>query len=67
MASGAPSKEQLPMLGGQKIKQRKRYEKVKNDPVAFAEAVIKGLNETDGSVDDIYRYLDQAGGQLDYR
>lgn len=55
------------MLGGQKIKQRKRYEKVKNDPVAFAEAVIKGLNETDGSVDDIYRYLDQAGGQLDYR
>ena len=64
---GTATKEQLPTLAGKKIKTRKRDEKVKYDPNAFAEQVITGLNETDGSLDGISKYLDTTGGQMDYR
>ena len=66
----APSgggKEQLPTLAGKRIKTRKRDEKVKHDPNAFAEQLIAGLNETDGNMEEIAKYLDTMGGQLDYR
>lgn len=63
----APTKEQLPTLAGKKIKTRKRDEKVKYDPTSFAEQVIAGLNETDGSKEEIAKYLDSTGGQIDYR
>lgn len=72
MAAPAPTastatKEQLPTLAGKKIKTRKRDEKVKYDPTAFAEQVIAGLNETDGSIEEMAKYLDTSGGQMDYR
>ena len=63
----APTKEQLPTLAGKKIKTRKRDEKVKYDPTSFVETVIAGLNETDGSMEEIAKYLDTTGGQMDYR
>lgn len=65
--SGTATKEQLPTLAGKKIKTRKRDEKVKYDPTAFADQVIAGLNETDGSMEEIAKYLDATGGQIDYR
>lgn len=65
--SGTATKEQLPTLAGKKIKTRKRDEKVKYDPNAFAEQVITGLNETDRTMDGIAKYLDTTGGQMDYR
>ena len=63
----APTKEQLPTLAGKKIKTRKRDEKVKYDPTSFVEQVITGLNETDGSMEEISKFLDATGGQMDYR
>ena len=65
--SGTTTKEQLPTLAGKKIKTRKRDEKIKYDPNAFADQVISGLNETDGSMEEIAKYLDTTGGQMDYR
>lgn len=65
--STASTKEQLPTLAGKKIKTRKRDEKVKYDPTSFADQVIAGLNETDGSMEEIAKYLDSTGGQTDYR
>lgn len=56
-----------PTLAGEKFKTRKRDEKQKFDPSAFAEQLITGVNETDGSLDEISKFLDQTGGQLDYR
>lgn len=64
---GGPTKEQLPTLAGKRIKTRKRDEKVKHDPNAFAEQLIAGLNETDGNMEGIAKYIDTMGGQLDYR
>lgn len=65
-ASG--TKEQLPTLGGQRIKQRKRDEKVKHDPTSFADIIITGMNETDGSMEEISKFIDKkGGGELDYR
>ncbi len=65
--SGGGGKEQLPTLAGKRIKQRKRDEKVKHDPNAFAEQLITGLNDTDGNMEEMAKYLDTMGGQLDYR
>ena len=64
---GGTTKEQLPTLAGKRIKTRKRDEKVKHDPYAFSEQLIKGLNELDGNMEDIAKYLDTMGGQMDYR
>lgn len=65
--TGTATKEQLPTLAGKKIKTRKRDEKIKYDPNSFAEQVITGLNDTDGSMEEIAKYLDSTGGQTDYR
>ncbi len=65
--TGTAAKEQLPTLAGKKIKTRKRDEKVKYDPTAFADQVIAGLNDTGGSMEEISKYLDTTGGQVDYR
>ena len=61
------TKEQLPTLAGKKIKTRKRDEKVKYDPTSFVEQVVTGLNETDGTMEEIAKYLDSSGAQMDYR
>ena len=65
--TGTTTKEQLPTLAGKKIKTRKRDEKVKYDPNSFAEQLITGMNETDGSMEEIAKYLDASGAQMDYR
>ena len=64
MASGG---KELPTLTGQKFKTRKRDEKVKYDAASFCESVISGLNRSDGSLEEAYKYLDGAGSTLDYR
>ncbi len=56
-----------PTLAGEKFKTRKRDERTKFDPTSFAEQLITGINETDGSIEEIAKYLDQAGSLLDYR
>lgn len=66
-APATTTKEQLPTLAGKRIKTRKRDEKVKHDPNAFAEQLITGLNDLDGSMEEIAKYLDAMGGQMDYR
>lgn len=65
MATGAG--KELPSLSGHKFKTRKRDEKVKYDAADFCEKVIGGLNGTGGGLEEIYKYLDQAGSSLDYR
>ncbi len=59
--------KERPTLAGEKFKTRKRDERTKFDPSAFAEQLITGMNETDGSLEEIAKYLDQSGNQLDYR
>ena len=59
--------KERPTLAGEKFKTRKRDEKTKFDPTSFAEQLITGINETDGSLEEIAKYLDQTGSQLDYR
>jgi len=66
MASQA-GKAELPTLGGTRIKTRKRDEKVKYDPTTFCEQVILGLNATGGGLEEVSKYLDQGGDQLNYR
>ena len=61
------TKEVKPTLGGTKFKTRKRDEKVKLDVTSFAEQLIAGLKENCGTLDDVRRFLDSAGSQLDYR
>lgn len=59
-------KAERPTLSGQRIKTRKRDEKEKYDPIGFRDQLLQGLqDQTD--VDQISRFLDQAGGKLDYR
>ena len=56
-----------PSSQGHRYKARKRDEKVKYDAVAFCDAIISNLNENEGNLEEISRYLDQAGSTLDYR
>ncbi|XP_031564656.1 basic leucine zipper and W2 domain-containing protein 1-like [Actinia tenebrosa] len=61
-------KQQKPTLSGQRIKTRKRDEKEKQDPLAFRDVIISGLNEK--PVDDleqIAKFLDISGGKQNYR
>lgn len=55
------------MLSGQRIKTRKRDEREKYDPTGFRDAVIAGLEKTEGDLEQISKYLDSAGNKLDYR
>ncbi|CAD7092026.1 unnamed protein product [Hermetia illucens] len=60
-------KTERPVLSGQRIKTRKRDEKEKYDPTGFRDAVISGLEKTEGDLEQISKYLDSAGNKLDYR
>ncbi|VDI15498.1 eIF5-mimic protein 2-like [Mytilus galloprovincialis] len=60
-------KAEKPSLSGTRLKTRKRDEKEKYDPSLFRDAIIAGLNETDGDLDLVSKYLDTAGAKLDYR
>jgi len=42
-------------------------EREKYDPTGFRDAVIAGLEKTEGDLDQISKYLDSAGNKLDYR
>ena len=66
-ATGGSTKEAKPTLGGTKFKTRKRDEKVKLDVTSFSEQLIGGLRESGGNLDEVRRFLDTAGNQLDYR
>ena len=66
-ATATATKEAKPTLGGTKFKTRKRDEKVKLDVTSFSEQLISGLRESGGNLDEVRRYLDTAGSQLDYR
>lgn len=55
------------MLSGQRIKARKRDEKEKYNPNAFRDAIVQGLNEAGKDIDQITKFLDAAGGKLNYR
>ncbi|XP_052805699.1 eIF5-mimic protein 2-like [Mya arenaria] len=58
-------KTEKPSLSGQRLKTRKRDEKEKYDPTAFRDAVIQGLNETEGDLEQVSKFLDVC--KLDYR
>ncbi|GAB0086703.1 Protein krasavietz [Sergentomyia squamirostris] len=60
-------KTERPVLSGQRIKTRKRDEKEKYDPTGFRDAVIAGLEKTGGDLDQVSKYLNNAGNKLDYR
>ena len=60
-------KTERPVLSGQRIKTRKRDEREKYDPTGFRDAVIAGLEKTEGDLEQISKYLDSAGNKLDYR
>ncbi|XP_011192509.1 protein krasavietz [Zeugodacus cucurbitae] len=60
-------KIERPVLSGQRIKTRKRDEREKYDPTGFRDAVIAGLEKTEGDLEQISKYLDSAGNKLDYR
>ena len=64
MATGTKDR---PTLAGEKFRTRKRDEKQKLDPSAFAQLLITGMNETDGNLEEIAKFLDENAGQLDYR
>uniref|UniRef100_A0A1L8EE85 Putative translation factor n=1 Tax=Haematobia irritans TaxID=7368 RepID=A0A1L8EE85_HAEIR len=60
-------KTERPVLSGQRIKTRKRDEREKYDPTGFRDAVIAGLEKTEGDLEEISKFLDIAGNKLDYR
>lgn len=60
-------KTEKPVLSGQRIKTRKRDEKEKYDPGSFRDAVVQGINQAGPDLDQVTKYLDGAGGKLDYR
>ncbi|XP_055695310.1 protein krasavietz [Lutzomyia longipalpis] len=60
-------KTERPVLSGQRIKTRKRDEREKYDPTGFRDAVIAGLEKTGGDLEQISKYLHNAGNKLDYR
>eukprot|EP00128_Syssomonas_multiformis_P000772 Colp12_sorted_trinity150504_noHs@31192 len=59
-------KEQKPTLSGQRIKTRKRDIKEQYDPAAFRDFILEGFEEAGDNVDAIYKFLDTAGGKVDY-
>jgi len=61
------TKIQKPVIQGQRIKTRKRDEKVKHDPVAFRDSLLRGFGEAGDDLDALSKYLDTAGNKLDYK
>lgn len=61
-------KQPKPTLSGQRIRTRKRDEKEKQDPLAFRDAIIQGLQEIgNNDLDQVLTFLDKSGGKLNYR
>ena len=42
-------------------------EKVKHDPVAFRDSLLRGFGEAGEDLDALSKYLDTAGNKLDYK
>ena len=42
-------------------------EKVKHDPVAFRDSLLRGFSEAGEDLDALSKYLDTAGNKLDYK
>ncbi|KAG7500676.1 Basic leucine zipper and W2 domain-containing 2 [Solea senegalensis] len=61
------SKQQKPVLTGQRFKTRKRDEKEKFEPAVFRDSIVAGLNEAGGDLDAVAKFLDTTGSRLDYR
>ncbi|XP_076456175.1 eIF5-mimic protein 2-like [Babylonia areolata] len=61
------NKVEKPTLSGTRLKTRKRDEKEKYDPNSFRDAVIQGLNETQGDLEKVSKFLDVSGSRLNYR
>lgn len=61
-------KQQKPTLSGQRIRTRKRDEKEKQDPLAFRDAIIQGLQEIgNNDLEQVTVFLDKSGSKLNYR
>ncbi|ODN03441.1 Protein krasavietz [Orchesella cincta] len=60
-------KTERPVLSGQRIKTRKRDEREKFDTTGFRDQLLTGLLEAGTDLDAVSKYLDSAGGKLDYR
>lgn len=56
-----------PSLTGHRLKTRKRDEKKQYDPMGFRDSILEGLEETNGDLESVSKYLDAAGSKLDYR
>ncbi|KAL8594680.1 hypothetical protein ACOMHN_052413 [Nucella lapillus] len=61
------NKVEKPSLSGTRLKTRKRDEKEKYDPNTFRDTVIQGLNETQGDLAKVSKFLDVSGSRLNYR
>ncbi|XP_028672857.1 eIF5-mimic protein 1 [Erpetoichthys calabaricus] len=61
------SKQQKPVLTGQRFKTRKRDEKEKFEPTVFRDTIIQGLNDAGNDLDAVAKFLDVTGSRLDYR
>jgi len=60
------TKEKKPTLTGQRIRSRKRDEKIKFEPEVFRDELVGKLSELD-TLEKAARFLDTAGSTLDYR
>ncbi|XP_015773094.1 PREDICTED: basic leucine zipper and W2 domain-containing protein 1-like [Acropora digitifera] len=61
-------KQQKPTLSGQRIRTRKRDEKEKQDPLAFRDAIIQGLQGIgNNDLEQVTVFLDKSGSKLNYR
>ncbi|XP_027044516.1 eIF5-mimic protein 2 [Pocillopora verrucosa] len=61
-------KQPKPTLSGQRIRTRKRDEKEKQDPLAFRDAIIQGLQDIgNNDLEQVYKFLDSSGSKLNYR
>jgi len=60
-------KAEKPTLSGTRLKTRKRDEKEKYDPSSFRDSIIQGLNETEGDLEKVSKFLDVSGSRLNYR
>lgn len=61
------TKDKKPTLAGQRIRSRKRDEKVKYDPEGFRDEIVKGLSDCGDDFEKAYKFLDATGGTQDYR
>lgn len=60
------TKEQRPVLSGQRLKTRKRDEKTKFEPEAFRDDILEGFADCEKDLDKATKFLETAGGKLDY-